>query len=360
MKKNKKIMKGVISAIVAVVLLLVLAPAILNQTRSSYENLSELDQSVLRELNVYMTKEKQAPIWKDFKLSQQPILAINKKTRQAFLVNAKQEVHNFFAKEITLPKDFSIRAYRISATAPQMLQFLLSGNFNTFERTYTVFGNSVYFTKYTADDMVGKHNSSHYITLLTHEAFHNITQAKWPNGGRFETEGLSADDLNLMEKEYAVLEKINNALREPDKSELTKLAAEYVEAVRQRINANPQYMKEELQAETNEGTATYIGVQASKAVGYDFKIMHFDGSAQGKGIIEWPFDSVVNMIRSGTVAKSAISTDLVYSSGGLLCQLLDALDVPNWQSRLNGQTKENPVTLYALLNEYVSIYADAT
>ncbi len=104
---------------------------------------------------------------------------------------------------------------------------------------------------------------------------------------------------------------------------------------------------------TNEGTATYVGLNASRIVGYDYKIMHFNASSVGGEVVEWPFDTVVPMIKNGECSKEAIATDLVYQTGSLLCELLDALEVPDWQERLNRQTEQSPVTLYSLLAEYL-------
>lgn len=297
---------------------------------------------------------KKKTVWKGFQLSDKPILAINKKNKQAFLVNPKENIDSIFATEMVLPEEFIIQAYRISSTAPQMLQFLFSGNFNTINKNYTVFGNDVYFTKYDKASFKGLHSSSHYITFLSHESFHNIMQTNWPEVGRFDSSVLTEDDLNLMEEEYAALSKIYKALkRNVGVSQLKKLAADYTSSVNRRIEANPQYMQNELQAETCEGTATYVGMLASRAAGYDYEIMHFDASEAGHGIIEWQFDTVVPMIKEGTLTKDAIATDLVYQTGGLLCELMERLQIPNWQKRLNEQTIESPVTLYSLIAEYV-------
>ena len=220
--RNKKIFFPLL--ILTILLLVFLIPTLYNLRGSTYEDLSELDRAVLGELNEYLTKEQNAPVWEGFRLSDKSILAINGKSRQAFLVNPKQEPHSFLAKEIALPESFSMRVYRISPTAPQSLRFLFSGNFNTDGQQYSVFGNPVYFTKYKDDAMAGPQSSSHYITFLAHESFHYYMQANWPKTGRFNTDSLSEDDLRLMEKEYAVLGKIYDALKQPDASILNALA----------------------------------------------------------------------------------------------------------------------------------------
>lgn len=340
-------------AVIIILLVAVLIPTLRNQNNNTYQDLSEVDRAVLKELNDYLCAEKQTPVWEGFDLSEQPILAINKESGQAFLVNPTQAVRSIFAKEIVLPQEFTIQVYRISASAPQLLRFVFSGNFNIIGMNYSVWGNNVFFTKYDTSSISALQNSQHYITFLTHESFHNSMQTNWPESGRFDTSVLTDKDLALMEAEYAVLGRIYEALPQPEKSELVALTVEYVAAVSRRIAENPQYMQEELQAETCEGTATYVGIHASKLAGYDYRIMHIDASSAGMGVIEWPFDTVVPLIREGALAKDAIASDLVYETGGLLCELLDALEIPDWQQRLNSQTKEAPVTLYSLLAEYV-------
>ncbi|EME8120001.1 hypothetical protein [Enterococcus faecium] len=50
---------------------------------------------------------------------------------------------------------------------------------------------------------------------------------------------------------------------------------------------------------------------------------------------------------------SRISTDWVYASGGLWCEVFDKLGNTNWQTQLNNQQTEKPVTLYDLIKETI-------
>lgn len=50
---------------------------------------------------------------------------------------------------------------------------------------------------------------------------------------------------------------------------------------------------------------------------------------------------------------SSISSDWIYSSGGLWCEVLNKLGNTTWQAKLNNQTSENPVTLYDLIKETI-------
>lgn len=48
-----------------------------------------------------------------------------------------------------------------------------------------------------------------------------------------------------------------------------------------------------------------------------------------------------------------ISSDWVYASGGLWCEVFDKLGNTNWQTQLNNQQTEKPVTLYDLIKETI-------
>lgn len=348
--------------LLAVAVLLVLAvviPAALNRISSSrFDDLDETDRKVLSELNTYIDSERRQSVWQEYRLGDHAILAIHGRLGRAYLVNPEKEVNSLFAKKVELPESYSITVYRISSTTPQLLPFLLKGNFNTVGDELKLLGSEVYFTRYTDDSVTGACKSDHYITFLAHESFHYYVQGEWTKVGRFDTSDLTDRDLDLLEAEYQVLAQIQETLEDGgDQAELQGLAQAYVQAADARFEASSAYMKQETQAETEEGTATYIGVQASQRVGYDFGIMLFAGA--GSEPTQTYFDTVVPLIRKGKMDRFAIATDMVYQSGGLLCQMLDALGVPGWQQQLNAQTKESPVTLYDILRDYVKTLPSA-
>lgn len=199
--------------VLAIILFLALTiPSVLNRRDGNFEALDKCDQEVLKELDYYLAVEGARVMWKDYQLGGETILAINKEAGHAFLINPEKPVHSFFAKELRMPQECSIRAYRISNLAPQMLRFKLAGNFNTIGKEYKIFGNSVYFTKYDESSVEALQSSRHYITFLCHEAFHYYMQDKWPEAGRFDTSVLDDEDLDLMEVEYKVLGEIYDAL----------------------------------------------------------------------------------------------------------------------------------------------------
>ena len=337
-----------------------LARTFYNFRNDTYGSLNHTDKTILAELNTVMSTDTSNTLWKNYDIAKKTILALNGRFGKAYLINPSKEIHSIFAKEIQMPKGYSIKVYRISPMAPPLLQFIAAANFNTAHHSYPVYGNPVYFTKYDDDSVTLKHNSGHYMNLLIHEAFHYYMQNNWSDSGRFNTDALKGKNLQLLGEQYQVLQKIYNALipahaqdSRPDKASLLELAREYVSVTDKRFQADAKYMKEETQAETEEGTATYVEINAAKLIGYDYEIMQFADKTDDAKVNTLPFDSIAPTLQDNPGNSSIISTNIVYHSGALLCRLLDALEVPDWQVRLNQQTKEAPVTLYQILSDYV-------
>ena len=341
--------------VLGILLQISLIPIGLNQLNTNFDSLNDTDRAILTEWNTYIAAEKESQIWEGYSLADKPILALNGTFGKAFLINPGTNVRSIFAKEIKMPQDFSIKVYRISVLAPQLLQFIIAGNFNTIDKTYSVFGNEVYFTKYNDASVEKKQSSGHYITFLTHEAFHYYMQNDWPDAGRFDTALLTDRDLDLMEELYAVYARIYDELNtgKPGRDKLITLAREYVAVMEKRQQLNPGYVRKESLSETVEGTATYVSLHASEAVGYDFKIMHFLDEKLSKDVLVWPFDTVVPLIKEGKVEKSTIASDWIYQTGALLCELINKLEIPHWQQTLNQQTADSPVTLHSILADFV-------
>lgn len=359
--KHKKLRKRNI-LFIALLLLFVLyfGHAACNFRNDTYGSLNHTDQTVLSELNTLMNCNTSSALWKDYELSKKTILALNGQFGKGYLINPSEEIHSIFARKIQMPKGYSINVYRISPLAPSLLQFITAANFNTLHKSYMVYGNPVYFTKYDDTSVTAKHNSSHYLSFLTHEAFHYYMQDNWSHSGRFNTDSLTGKNLTLLGEQYKVLQKIYDVLIKnkdgqtaPDKSTLQALAKEYVAATDNRFQADASYMKNETQAETEEGVPTYVEMKADKLIGYDLQIMQFPDKNDDSKVDILPFDSIVPTLQAGTGNSSIISTNMVYQSGALLCELLDALEIPDWQDTLNHQTKDNHITLYKLLSDYV-------
>lgn len=353
MKANKPKKCGtiVLIGVLALVIVILLSSMTLNHFGARFDDLNITDQKVLTELDEYCQSNANSPIWDGFNLEDKTVLAIDQNVfGSAYLINPTNKVSSIFAKKIDMPEDSHLEVYRVSGFYPQLLPMkYFLGSFNTIGNSYRLFGNDVYFTTYNREDSVDKElTSKHFITFLSHEAFHYYMQLNWADGARFMGD-LSEEDLSLLQQEYELLSKIHDEIEKavPTKDILLQYTKDYVSVVDQRIGANAAYLNKELSMETAEGTATYVGIKASEIVNYDFGIMYFQNTK------DVPFTDIIPLLESGGIDESMLSDKIPYSSGAQLCLLLDALQVPNWKAELNEQTLSTPVTLYSLLKGFV-------
>ena len=352
MKKQRKISKKKVLLIIVCALFLIAAGLVLsNHLFSDFSDLNKTDKQILSELDEYVGETEKEDVWAGYDLGSKTILVMNTDSGKAYMISSESPVKSIFAKEISMPKDSHIKVYRLSYLTPQLLPIRVTGgNFNTAGETYEVLGKEVYYTKYDEEDSINsKYSSRHYITFLTHEAFHYYMQNDWKGGYRFTGE-LSEKDIELLGSEYDVLGQIQDELKkdEPSKDALHSYAADYVDIMRQRIKADPKYVESELSMETAEGTAQYVSIKASDIVGYDFGVMYFDN------VKEVPFSEVIPALKAKKIKKAFLADRMPYETGALLCQLLEELDVKGWQERLNEQTKDEPVTIFSEIEAYIS------
>lgn len=349
MKKTRGKQKIAIGIILGLALAVFLIAVVPNQLGAHYESLSVSDQMILKEFDTYCQSADTEDIWPGFALDEKTILAIDDSFGSAYLINPSGEIRNIFAKKIQMPADLNLTVYRISPLAPQLLSFRIDGNFNTIGKTYSCFGNEVYYVKYDQEKSVfSPYSSSHFTTLLSHEAFHYYMQDQWAAGSTYSAEDLSGEDLALLYEEYQVLTKIQEALLDniSDQNLWMEYAREYASIVRQRIQKNPSYVKKELERETVEGTAVYVGIKASRIVGYDYGVMYFDN------IKDVPFSDLQRTVETGSYEKQNLADRIPYETGALLCLLMDELKIPDWQEQLNRQTSSDPVTLYDIIQKH--------
>lgn len=322
----------------------------LSPASHDYESMGAADRQALRELADLAEGEAGSPLWEGFSVTAHPVLALKGAASGGYLVNPTADPSGVFAREVDMPEGSGIHAYSVAGLAPDMLRFALPGNFNGIGQTVGVLGSDVYYLRYGDDSFSKPCDSRHFATMLAHEAFHYYMQGGWAGESRFDTDGLGAADLDLLEEQYGVLDEMADELAkgEPDAEAMGALADRYLDIADRRMAAKPAYMRDEQAAETIEGTATYVGVRASAMVGYDFRVMRV---AQGDEPVDLSFAALVPLMRDGTLGVDSIATDWTYQSGALLCQVLDCLQAPNWQARLNAQAVDAPVTLYDLLAE---------
>lgn len=353
MMKKKKILLLIVSFVL--IILLVFGIFLIGKNKlmnTNYEQLNPTDKKMLTEYNRFYSECLEENIWKDFNLEKKTILTISKDTLNTYLINPTNIPKNIFSKKIDMPNDFKLQSvYRIAPVTPQILKIKLDfvSDFNTIAKNYSVFDNDVYFIKYdneTSFEM--KNQSSHFTPLLVHESFHYYMQNDWKQYARPNNK-LNDEGMELFKKQYVILDQISNAINSNvDKKILINYAQQYVEIVSKRIKNNEQYVLLELAHETAEGSAQYLSIKAAKIVGYDLDVMYFDN------VTNVPFSDVFNQIQAGNLGLEFLANRMPYETGAQLCQLFDALNIPNWQEKLNNQTIDKPVYLYDILKEYLA------
>ncbi|EGO5077190.1 hypothetical protein H6229_002743 [Enterococcus faecalis] len=194
-----------------------------------------------------------------------------------------------------------------------------------------------------------KRSNKHFVPFLVHESFHYYMQRDWKNAS-IHAQTYSDKELNLLNKEYILLDKIKKELSNstPNKENLIHLSQQYISIVEQRgHDFSLEKLIEEQMAETIEGTAQYVQIKAAKIINYDYDILYFLNKTIS-------FSEAIHDIKKQVVNQSIIGSDIVYSSGALLCKLLDFFEVSNWQETLNKQTLNDSVTLYSLLKNFIN------
>jgi hypothetical protein len=336
--------------VLAVILLIAVGMVICNRFHSDFTKLNKTDQEILREYDKFCAGETEKPLWKGYKLSDKTVVLMSRDSMAVYLVNPTHSIHNVIAKKISLPDSFTLRAvYRVAPIMPSIWRMKVTGNFNTIGAKYPMFGDDVYYVKYSRTKSLDqKYTSSHFITFLSHEAFHYYMQDKWKSEGNSSV-SLSTSDVKLMRQEYDVLKQIQDYLMNGgnDRAKLKDYASQYVLIMELRMAANQDYTLAETSKETAEGTATYVSIKASKIVGYDYGVMYFDN------VKNVSFGDVFKQIDAGKVQMDYLYSRMPYETGALLCELLDAMGAPDWQKTLNQQTLKSPETLYTVIKSNV-------
>lgn len=349
----------IIITLLLIALILLVTDAFINKKISSNGAISDLDKKALEELKLVYeadSKNGDGKFWKNFMLSDHSVLLISKDSHYSYLINPEKEPISIFASKLKMQKDNKqckqkFNVYRISLLYPKLWPIkIFGGNFNTIGKTTNVMKSKVYYIKFDSDNFNKKYSSNHLVTFLYHEAFHYFMQNNWPGGERF-IGNLDKDDMDLLEEKLNLLDQakvlINNKSR--DQSELIKVGEKILSIEEKRKKSNSAYVEKENMMETVEGTATYMGIMASKAVGYDFGPMYFDN------IKDVPFSDVLPTYKEGRLDQGFLRDRLPYETGAQITLLLDELDPEkNWQTYLNKQSKENPKTLLDALKEILN------
>ncbi len=331
----------IFACIFGALLVLFAGNILMNHLGSSFEKLGDTEQKLIKEYDTYYRAELEKATFEGFSLTDQSILMVNGRFGEGYILNPENE-SGIFCSRVKTPDDCSITVSRVARSSPQLLRMRLFANFNSMGEKYTVSGNDVYFIRYDRENSLeAERSTSHFINMLTHEAFHYYMQGNWTEGSRINEELLRDEDMPLLAKKYDLLAEIQAEVSSdaPDKEKLTDIARRYYDNETDRIKANPELMKEELGMELGEGTATYVGNKACDVVGYQTGQM--------------TYSKVMELYDSGLVSKGQLLASLPYHTGSDLCLMFDELGIEWWQTRLNAQTKNEPETLYDIIGDFL-------
>lgn len=221
---------------------------------------------------------------------------------------------------------------------------MLGGNFTTIGHPKRVLGQDSYYVKFGEHSFDVPNSSEHFITFLAHEAFHFYGQENWS----MDPGPLGQPDFALLAEELVLFNEIRAETRP---SHLRDLAHGLLAIEKRRPAADPEYVAAERWKATVEGTATYVRIKASEAVGYDFGPMYFDNTAHA------PFSEIVPFYQSGQLDEGFLAGRMPYETGAQLALLLDALDpAKNWQYYLNGQSPNEKRTLIDALEHTLQVH----
>lgn len=322
-----------------------------NAAGISVGELDPIERRALKEYSEYAAAVADSPesaAWRNAAATEHPTLLISRKSHFSYLINPSQEVSSPFAAPIDMgenPADLDV--YRLDRIYPRLWSIKVAGgNFNTVGETTAVQGSDVYYLKFGEDNFDKQFSSEHFITFFAHESFHFYGQARWALDSRVFGE-LSPHGVELLDERMRLLDDVRDA--GADQAQLRELAAELLALEKERLAADPDYVSQERWMETVEGTATYLGIMASRAVGYDFGPMYFDNTKEAR------FTEVVPFLKTGQIDNDFLRNRLPYESGAQLCLLLAALAPGGeWQAFLNDQSPDTPRTLIDALSALLS------
>lgn len=339
-KKKFKDLKIVLGILLGLFLIDLATNKLVN---TDISDLARIDRAVTNEYEKF--QESDDKLWQDYKLRDKDIVVINKNFFGNFYLLTKDEnVKSIFAKKITNENN-KINIYRIGKSYPKRFKFAI-GNFNDNNKNYEILGKeNIFYVKYDEESIDKKFTSYHFLPFLSHEALHYYMQSDWDN---ITFRGLSYNDkeLDLLDKEYQILSKIKKAIDgKADKDTLLSLGNDYLKVMDERFeNTDKEKIRAEIFEETMEGAANYVSIKASKIIDYDYGILYFDNTK------DVDFKEIVPTIKNGAVDQSIIGDRIVYESGALLCQYLDAIDASDWQEKLNAKGKTD-ISLYSIIKE---------
>ena len=335
-RKKSRRLPIVLLVILVLLLLVFLLGIVKNQGGSRLEDLSATDQAILTEYNTLYASLLQEDIWTGYALEDKTILAMPGSWGGGYLINPTQPVSGLFAKEIALPEDWDITVYRVAAVTPGLMAFRFEGSLNTIGKDYGPLWQPGVLCEVRRGLRHGALVQPALCLLPQHEAFHYYMQEGWPEGSRFSTEGLTDGDIALLEEEYDILCQVQAQLLSdhPDQTALEEAARPMWPSWTAAWPPTPTMSS---RSWTWRPWRARPPMWASRPpAGWGMTL----ASCTSPTRRTCPWTRSSPSTRRGTWTRASWPTGLPYETGGLLCLLMDALAIPDWQAALNSQTPE--------------------
>ena len=324
----------------------------MNHTYDDYLKLDYADKLVLEEFEkLYSSESKEL---EDLDIKNKTILFISEDNFKVYLLNSKKAKNDLFTQKINVPENRKASVYKVSILSPSVIKILLSSKVPKSGTTYKLNGEEVFYYRYSRDKNIDELYSTNHLSVeLVHNMYNYYKQDDWQPVLDIAAISVTSDILNSYQGILSELGIIQQMLMDanPDKQKLGEHAYQYVRAVEKMRSVDPDYTNKVLYKETYNGVPRYYSIQAAKAVGYNFDIMYYNNEQNVS------FGNIITSINAGGVSKTFLYERGSYEIGALLCKLLDTLEV-DYKSKVDANNKDNKVTLYDILVEYLDVPED--
>ena len=351
-KKQPKWLPVAIFVGIVVVLLGILL--YINHTYDEYLKLDYADKLVIDEFDKLIKNEKNLKEIEDLDLKNKTVVFISEDNFRAFVLNSKKMKNSLFNQKVALGEKYGFDCYKVSILNPSVIKLLLSNDSPKPGTTYKLNGEEVFYYRYNRDANIDeKYSTEHLSVELTFNMYNYYKQENWSPVLEMSNSMITADIYNAYNDVFIHLTEMQYELgmENPDKQKLGEYAYQYVRAVEKMKEIDPEYTNKALYRETYMGVPRYYSIKAAKATNYNFGIMYYNNEQNVS------FKNVIFSINSGGVSKSFLYERGSYEIGALVANTLDYLGV-DYRSKIEQNSKDNKVTLYDILVEYLDVPED--
>ena len=348
------IIRNAAAVFVAFILAFITGTCVVNRFNTSYDSLRTEERALLDQYSKFAATTTGAgkPVWDGFDLASKPVLFVGHLGRfSSFLINPEHEPNPLVATRITMPKGSPIRVYRISESAPSLLNIRLrfASNFTSENSVQHALGNKVFYVKTSLTPASKNKSGDNALALLSHEAMHYYMQRSWPSGGQ-HADGLRSEDMKFIYQQLDQLDIMREETETGDRNKdaVKRALTEYVRLIDELAKTSPEFVRLLNTKLTDEGTAEYVKYHALRAAGA--KVHQIDDGTDK----HFTFPDLKAPLETGVVGKDwLMGRQFPYYVGAQLAEALDIIGADGWQAKLNAMTRDNPLTLVDVIRQYL-------